>query len=81
MMRRILQVINGIMEQNISDKMPVLQETDSNELRPLVKSFDEELEQAAKVIHLKKNNFNYYIYYVLYIWILGIKKETACRIR
>lgn len=50
MMRKILQVINGIMEQNISEKIPVLQETDSIELRPIVKSFDEELEQAAKVI-------------------------------
>lgn len=50
MMRKILQVINGIMEQNISEKIPVLQETDSVELRPIVKSFDEELEQAAKVI-------------------------------
>lgn len=29
--------------------MPVLQQTDSNELRPLAKPLDEELEQAAKV--------------------------------
>lgn len=49
MMRRILQVINGIMEQNVDSKMPVSQQTDGNELRPLVKSLDDELEQAAKV--------------------------------
>lgn len=49
MMRRILQVITGIMEQNVNEKMPVLQQTDSNELRPLTKPLDEELEQAAKV--------------------------------
>lgn len=49
MMRRILQVINGIIEQNVNSKMPVLQQTDSNELRPLAKPLDEELEQAAKV--------------------------------
>lgn len=49
MMRRILQVINGIMEQNVDSKMPVLQQTDGNELRPLTKPLDEELEQAAKV--------------------------------
>lgn len=49
MMRRILQVINGIMEQNVNDKMPVMQQVDSNELRPLAKPLDEELEQAAKV--------------------------------
>lgn len=49
MMRRILQVINGIMEQNVDSKMPVLQQTVGNELRPLTKPLDEELEQAAKV--------------------------------
>lgn len=49
MMRRLLQVINGIMEQNVVSKMPVLQQTDTNELRPLAKPLDEELEQAAKV--------------------------------
>lgn len=48
MMRRILQVINGIMEENVDSKMPVLQQTDTNELRPLAKPLDEELEQAAK---------------------------------
>lgn len=56
MMRRLLQVINGIMEQNINNQMPVLKQTDSDELRPLVKPLDEELEQAAKV-HNLKNNF------------------------
>jgi len=49
MMRRLLQVINGILENNISNQMPVLQQTDGRELRPLVKPLDEELEQAAKV--------------------------------
>jgi N-acetyltransferase 10 len=49
MMRRILQVINGIMEQNVHNQMPVLQQTNSNELRPLAKPLDEELDQAAKV--------------------------------
>lgn len=49
MMRRLLQVINGILEHNISNQMPVLQQTDSSELRPLAKPLDEELEQAAKV--------------------------------
>lgn len=56
MMRRILQVINGIMEQNISDNMPVLQQTGNNELRPLIKSLDEELEQAAKVLNFTELN-------------------------
>lgn len=54
MMRRILQVINGIMEQNVNNRMPVLQQTNSTELRPLTKSLDEELEQAAKVFNLRK---------------------------
>lgn len=49
MMRRILQVINGIMEQNVDNKMPVIQQVDSSELRPLAKPLEEELEQAAKV--------------------------------
>lgn len=49
MMRRILQVINGIMEQNLNNKLPILQQVDSKELRPLAKPLDEELEQAAKV--------------------------------
>jgi len=49
MMRRILQVINGIMEQNVDNKMPVIQQLDSSELRPLAKPLEEELEQAAKV--------------------------------
>lgn len=54
MMRRILQVINGIMEQNVNNQMPVLQQTDGTELRPLTKSLDEELEQAAKVFNFRK---------------------------
>lgn len=54
MMRRILQVINGIMEQNVHNKMPILQQSDSNELRPLAKPLDEELEQAAKVYNFEK---------------------------
>lgn len=49
MMRRILQVVNEVMETNVTNKMPVLQQTNSNELRPLTKPLDEELEQAAKV--------------------------------
>lgn len=49
MMRRILQVVNGVMEKNVTNKMPVLQQTNSDELRPLTKPLDEELEQAAKV--------------------------------
>lgn len=49
MMRRILQVINEVMETNVTNKMSVLQQTNSNELRPLTKPLDEELEQAAKV--------------------------------
>lgn len=49
MMRRILQIINGVMEQNVNNKMPILQQTDNIELRPLSKPLDEELEQAAKV--------------------------------
>jgi len=53
MMRRLLQVINGILENNISNQMPVLQQTDGRELRPLIKPLDEELEQAAKVGNLK----------------------------
>ncbi|VVC39862.1 RNA cytidine acetyltransferase NAT10,tRNA(Met) cytidine acetyltransferase TmcA, N-terminal,Possible tRNA [Cinara cedri] len=69
MMRRILQVINGVMEKNVSNEMPVLQQTDSNELRPLAKPLDEELEQAAKVLRkkqraelekLKQENLNRY---------------------
>lgn len=55
MMRRIFQVINGIMEQNINNQMPILKQTDNNELRPLAKPLDEELEQAAKVYNFKNN--------------------------
>ncbi|XP_027846110.1 RNA cytidine acetyltransferase isoform X1 [Aphis gossypii] len=54
MMRRILQVINGIMEQNVDDKMPVIKQADSNELRPLAKPLEVELEQAAKVLKKKQ---------------------------
>lgn len=54
MMRRILQVINGIIEQNVNNQLPVLQQTDGTELRPLTKSLDEELEQAAKVFNFRK---------------------------
>lgn len=61
MMRRILQVINGIMEQNVDDKMPVLQQTNGNELRPLAKPLDEELEQAAKV----NQSQNYYLVFII----------------
>lgn len=49
MMRRILQVINGIMEENVENKLPVIKQADSNELRPLAKPLEVELEQAAKV--------------------------------
>jgi len=49
MMRRILQVINGIMEQNVDNTMAVIQQAGSHELRPLAKPLEEELEQAAKV--------------------------------
>lgn len=58
MMRRILQVINGIMEQNVHNQMPALQQTNSNELRPLAKPLDEELEQAAKVRKFNIKNYN-----------------------
>jgi len=49
MMRRIQQVINGIMVQNINNQMPDLKQIDGDELRPIAKPLDEELEQAAKV--------------------------------
>ncbi|XP_050531517.1 RNA cytidine acetyltransferase isoform X2 [Daktulosphaira vitifoliae] len=54
MMRRLLQIINGIMEQNVNSEMPILQPIADNELRPLAKPLDEELEQAAKVLKKKQ---------------------------
>ncbi|XP_050438895.1 RNA cytidine acetyltransferase isoform X2 [Adelges cooleyi] len=69
MMRRMLQTINTIMEQNVDNEMPTIQPIADNELRPLAKPLDEELEQAAKVLKkkqrielekLKQENLNRY---------------------
>lgn len=77
MMRRLLQVINGLLEHNVSDQIPVLQPKDGTELRQLVKPLDEELEQAAKVRNLIRILLMRYDILTEF-HVIGFEKKTTC---